>query len=83
MKYLSPFLIFFFCLFSICFAQEYRVQGCVADSSGVPISAATVMILQGEVVVNGAITDENGFYFIFPVDASEKNMFVAVEYLSN
>jgi len=82
MKKITAFFAPFCCLFSICFAQEYRLQGCVADSSGAPISAATVMILQGEEVATGAITAENGFYSIFPIDASVQNMFVAVEYLS-
>ena len=82
MKQISTFLMLFFGLQSISFGQEYHIKGCVTDSSGAAIWAATVMVLQGEVIVNGAVTDENGFYSIFPIDASEENMFVAVEYLS-
>ena len=81
MKKYTLSLILLLCFLSTSFAQSYHVQGCVADSSGNPIEAATVLLLQKGVVVNGAITDVNGFYSIYPVDSAWENVSVMVEYM--
>lgn len=60
-------------------AQDGKVTGKVLDQKGQPVSAATVMLLNGETVVNGAITDDQGVFSIQPVDPGTYT--VNVEYL--
>ena len=57
-------IIFLFVLLSInltLFAQKYEVNGFLIDSSGQPLVAATVMILDPDsVLIDYALTDVNG-----------------------
>lgn len=81
MKQLFSFFILFLLLNISSFAQEGKIQGFVKDVKGKPVAAATIMLIQGENVVNGAITDENGFYSIQPVDSPFVNLHLIAEYL--
>lgn len=81
MKQLFSFFILFLFLNISSFAQEGKIQGFVKDVKGKPVEAATVMLLQGEHIINGAITDENGFYSIQPVDSPAVNLHLKAEYL--
>ncbi|MFN0203671.1 MAG: carboxypeptidase-like regulatory domain-containing protein [Bacteroidia bacterium] len=66
--------IFFFISLIIsqfAFSQEIdgKICGKVLDNTGQPAPYAAVMLMQGETVINGAYTDDTGFYSIQPIDS--------------
>lgn len=62
----------------IALAQEGKLSGRVFDSKKIPAPSATVMVLKGTgpdaEIVNGAITDEQGYYSITPLEAGTYNV---------
>jgi hypothetical protein len=83
MKNLFSFFALFLLLNLSSFAQDTHIQGFVKDVKGNPVAAATIMLLQGETVINGAITDDKGFYLIAPVDSPAVNLHLIAEYLTS
>lgn len=77
----SLFVLSLIAVLQFALAQDGKVTGKVLDEKGQPVSAATVMLLNGETVVNGAITDDQGVFSIQPVDPGTYN--VKVEYLTS
>lgn len=57
-------------IYQLAFSQERESSICgkVLDNTGQPSPYAAVMLMQGETVVNGAYTDEDGCYLIKPVE---------------
>ncbi|MFN0201894.1 MAG: TonB-dependent receptor domain-containing protein [Bacteroidia bacterium] len=74
----SLFLIVLITLGQLALAQDGKITGKVLDSSGQPAPYAAVMLMQGETVVNGAYTDDNGVYSIQPVEPGKYDVKVQV-----
>ena len=51
-----------------------KISGRVLDDKGAPASGAEVRLYIGDDIVNGAISDEKGYYSILPVEAGNYDM---------
>ncbi|MEM6261072.1 MAG: carboxypeptidase regulatory-like domain-containing protein, partial [Bacteroidota bacterium] len=50
------------------YGNKGEISGRVYDEYGDPLAFATILIYQGDLFVNGARSDENGFYKITPLE---------------
>ena len=71
-KYLIFSVLLFVSGFS--FSQEITIMGKVLDSKGLAIPELTVKVLSGENLVNGALTDEKGFFYISFLESGTYNI---------
>ncbi|MFN0201668.1 MAG: carboxypeptidase-like regulatory domain-containing protein [Bacteroidia bacterium] len=69
---------FLFLISETTFAQDAKLTGKVLDNTGQPAPYAAVMLMQGETVINGAYTDDNGVYSIQPIVAGVYDLKVQV-----
>ena len=69
MKYQLVFVLLILSFYTLC--GQTRIEGSVKDEAGVALFGATVMMLQGEEVLEGGITDSKG-KFQFDINLPEQ-----------